>query len=1161
MGDRSKPSKESSENTRNLTYALSLAVYCSSWTFYGAVGTAATIGYDYLAIFLGPMLVYLLGYKLIKRIILICKSTNITSISDFISSRFGNSRRIAVLVTLIAFVGSIPYIALQLKAVSTSFNVITSRAVSTEISQSSVFLLNDTGFYITVVLAIFTVFFGTRHLNAAEHHRGLIRAVAFESIVKLIAILAIAYYAIFLLFDASSQLQGSLGETTMSRIFNTGTSTWQSFLTKTVLSMSAIILLPRQFHVTIVEANNHQQFKTAAWVMPLYLILMSVVVLPITLSGLLTQPNSPEDLYVLSLPVLNGNSTFAIIAFIGGASAATGMVIVAAIALSTMISNDLVVPSLLKSKRIATMGFQSLSRVILLVRRLAIIGLLLLAYIYYIFMDSNQGLANIGLISFAAIAQLLPAMIASMYWRKANKIGIIYGLSAGFIIWVYCLLLPTLIPANAISQWFELGNWLHPQSLFGFQLSNPLTHGTVWSLLINTLLLIFVSLKTEQSVVEKVQANFYSKPLHEADSFFKADTNDVDIESHLKEALEFSPLNKVPVTIAEIERVATKFIGRQNTGALIKRFSVRQNSIEVNGDTVADMRLLSQIHAAIGGVIGLPSAQKVMSEELSVGVQHYPDDAPLLQETSDALRFNRNLMQTTLENIAQGIAVVDENLNLVIWNDRYTELFNYPKEFIYSGMAARDILEFNASRGEFGDENPKKAVQKRLKHLLQRLPYEHISTRKSGRVIKHTGSPMPSGGYVTTYQDITDSVMASKALELANEELEERVIQRTAELEELAKQLKHATLSKTNFLAAASHDLLQPINAARLFSHSIKQRKGSEEEVERLVGRVEQSLNNANHLLRALLDISKLDAGGIQPEISRFDIAELINDICLEFEEKARINNITISTVDSSVIVESDRNLLFSVLQNFVSNAIRYCEEGDKILIGVRRNKTDQLAKIQVLDSGIGILPEHLSRLTEEFFRVQDSSLSVKKESSSQGLGLGLSIANRISELLDTSIDIKSEYGKGSQFSIAIPMTSQAVLRPKSTQATEHDIAKSLAGKTVLCLDNDAIVLDSLVMVLEDWGCEVLAAETYAQASEFFSEDVDAVLADFQLGGYKNGADFLKEHVGDSDTILAALITAVKDKSIEAKINESGWHFISKPVDTGELKTILNKLV
>jgi len=320
LGDRSSLKGDKPYNS-NFVYALSLAVYCSSWTFYGAVGTAAVDGIDYLTIYLGPCLVFLFGYSIVRRIILISKQNSITTISDFLSSRYGKSRRIAIAVTVIAVAGSLPYIALQLKAVSSSYFILSNDG-SVAGGYNRDFIADNVAMIVTAGLVLFTILFGTRHLDATEHHRGMILAIAFESVVKLVAILAIGYYAMYLLLDtgAHSNFRAFVDSKPLSTAFEGGSSTLTSFITKLLLSMSAIILLPRQFQVAVVEARDHRQFKTAMWVMPVYLILTSVIVIPIALSGMVLLPNSPEDLYVLSLPITAGNNTLAIVAFIGGLS-------------------------------------------------------------------------------------------------------------------------------------------------------------------------------------------------------------------------------------------------------------------------------------------------------------------------------------------------------------------------------------------------------------------------------------------------------------------------------------------------------------------------------------------------------------------------------------------------------------------------------------------------------------------------------------------------------------------------------------------------------------------------------------------------------------------------------------------------------------------------
>ena len=1162
----------------NLVYSLSIAVYCSSWTFYGAVGSAVSVGFDYLAIYLGPCLVFIFGYPFIKRIIKICKVSNITSISDFIASRFGRSKSIAVLVTLIAFTGSIPYIALQIKAITMSFSVLVSGQVAQVLPPDSA--LSDPGFYVMLVLALFTILFGTRHFDATEHHPGLITAVAFESIIKLIAILAVGYYCVFLLLEAlsienASLLENEIAQQSMTNMLNDGSSTWQSFLTKTILSIGAIVLLPRQFHVAIVEARSHHQFKTVAWVMPIYFILTSIVILPIAITGVLLLPGGQEDLYVLSLPMDNGNELLALIAFIGGASAATGMVIVAAVSLSTMISNDLVMPIFLKFKGIEFFKDRDLGDLILLVRRLAIVCLLITSYGFYAVLDANQQLANMGLLAFAAIIQLLPAMIAALYWQKAHTKGAFWGLVSGFCIWLYCLLLPTLLSDQSLNTLFKDGFWLHPQSLFGITMNDSLTHGVFWSLFVNTFVLIVLSLLNDQEVIERIQAQFFrsSKPI----GFFTEDSKfkelQIDLSTsmdnttidELHTAIKLSEHSRVPVTLNALRQVADKFIGVKNTDALIQQFSGRQN-LEAADDVFVDAQLLSQVNTAMSGVIGSASAQKVMTDNLLDGETYLGLVSSTKEKTSEVLQFNRNLMQITLENISHGISVIDKELNLVIWNTRYLNMFEYPKDRVYTGMPIRELLEFNASRGEFANEDPKKAVAKRLKHLIQRQSYEHISHRKNGRIIKLMGEPMKTGGYVTTYQDITESVNAEKMLQQANEDLEWRVLERTKELEFLTEELKKATQSKTHFLAAASHDLLQPINAARLFNHSIKQRKNDELQVQELANNVEQSLNNANYLLSALLDVSKLDAGGIKPEMSDFLIQDLIQDVVVEFEGRADAKQVELSVVPSKCIVHSDRRLLFSVVQNLVSNAVRYTQSGDKITIGVRHRLVQddsesgqfkQFSEIQILDSGKGISEEDIGLITQEFYRVGSNS----KEEKSRGLGLGLSIAKRIAELLDVKLRVESEFGKGSLFSIAVPkseVSQESLMDENSIQVgDEMSFDNQHTGLRVLCLENDFAVLQSLINVLEGWKCEVLAASDFDEGIDLLSSDVDLVLADYHLDDHRTGEDFFKGVVSRFPQVRGCLLTAADDDALFERIEAAGYEWLRKPLDIEALKRLV----
>lgn len=1123
----------------NYVYALSLAVYCSSWTFYGAVGTAAVDGLDYLTIYLGPCIVFIFGYPVVRRIILVCKQNSITTISDFLSSRYGKSRKIAVLVTCIAVVGSLPYIALQLKAVSTSYFVLSSQG-SVIGGQQSGFIADNVALIVAAGLVLFTILFGTRHLDATEHHKGMILAIAFESIVKLVAIIAVGYYAMYLLIESGAHpnFDAFVDSKPLERAFGEGRSTWASFTTKLVLSMTAIILLPRQFQVAVVEARDHRQFKTAMWVMPVYLMLTSIIVIPIALSGVVLLPNSAEDMYVLSLPLTTDNNTLGLIAFIGGLSAATGMVIVAAISLSTMICNDLVMPLLIQRNGIEFLKRKDLNNIILLIRRFAILVLMLGAYGYFKLIDNNQQLANIGLVSFAAIFQFLPATLFAIFWRKAHSRGVFLGLLCGFIVWAYTLILPTILSNEVVDAWFG-NSFLHPQRLFGLSLDNSLTHSVVWSLAVNLSLIVYFSLRKSQSVIEELQAS----------RFFFADAS--------RKSINDSDTNhsNYQVSPDALHIVAERIIGVRSTEALFSQYEERHD-LDLKKEATADPLLISSVQKAIAGVIGTASAQRVISDSLLGDREYLGELTHLVDETSQVLKFNRDLLHTTLENITHGIAVVDGDLNLVIWNDNYLKMFDYPEGMIYVGKPIREVLEYSAQRGDFMGKKDEVEIAKRIKYLQQRSSYTTIREVGSGIVLKATGEPMPNGGFVTTYEDITESVEAAKLLRVANEELENRVRERTIELKALTEELERNTRSKTHFLAAASHDLLQPISAARLFAHSAAACSNEPNEVERLSTRIDKSLATANDLLRALLDISKLDAGGIEPEYRTLSVREFLQSIASEMQVSADEKELKIRVVSDNLYIKSDRQLLFSVMSNLVANALRYTfATGEVVLRGVTGDNGQ--VRLSVEDSGIGIDQENIEQIFNEFYQVQGEQGQIKR-----GLGLGLSIVRRICSLMNINIEVESELGKGSKFSVILPEVIQPEMIKSVSLNQTFSIVDRLQGASVLCLDNDENVLNGMQTMLEGWGCEVTAVLTYEDAIKAIQiRDYEVVLADYRLNQTDTGLDCLDACKHKSKLVQGILITAEQDKSLRAKTESRGFMYMAKPIAPASLKSLMMYLV
>src|SRR5882724_9553051 len=498
---------------RMMIYPLSLAIYCTSWTFFGSVGLATRTGYDFLTIYIGPVLMIGLASPLIVHIVRLAKTQNITSIADFIAARYGKHQAVAATVALIAIFGTIPYIALQLKAVSSSLGTILAHLdMTTGMAQP---VLGDIALFVALAMAAFAVLFGTRHIDATEHQDGLMLAIATESIVKLVAFVAVGVFVTFFMFDGPVALFTRAMEVPHTAAVLTREPVWSTLVTMTLLSTAAIVLVPRQFHVTVTENHSEPEIRRAAWLFPIYLVLINLFVIPIAIAGLLTfAPGSVDsDMFVLALPLSAGSEILALVAFIGGLSAATAMVIVETVALAIMASNDIVVPFVLQRREAILSGREDVGAILLTVRRLAIFVILLFAYLYYRMAGEAQ-LASIGLLSFAAVAQLAPAFFGGLIWRNGTARGALAGMIAGILVWAYTLLLPSFADADLLAKdILTLGPlgimWLRPQHLFGLDLP-PLVHGVLWSLGVNIVAYVALSLTRQPSSIERLQANLFA---------------------------------------------------------------------------------------------------------------------------------------------------------------------------------------------------------------------------------------------------------------------------------------------------------------------------------------------------------------------------------------------------------------------------------------------------------------------------------------------------------------------------------------------------------------------------------------------------------------------------------------------------------------------------
>src|SRR5687767_12419980 len=493
-------------------YSLSLAVYATAWTFYGSVGRAAENGVGFLPIYIGPTLMIALWWVVMRKILRISKQHRITSLADFIASRYGKSALLGGVVTVIAVIGILPYISLQLKAVSASFTTVAGAVPG----------LGDTALWVALILAAFTIAFGTRHLDAAEHHEGMVAAIAFESLVKLLAFLAVGAWVTWGLYDGFGDIFARAAAapelSPMLAPFGGVGGDYSSWIWLTILSMLAIMFLPRQFQVTVIENKDESHLRKAIWLFPLYMLAINVFVLPIAFGGLLHFPagSADADAFVLTLPMSQKQELLALVVFIGGLSAATGMVIVETIALSTMVCNDLVMPVLLRLRALRLNQRRDLTGLLLGIRRGAIVLILLLGYLYFKLAGEAYALVSIGLISFAAVAQFAPAALGGIFWKAGTRRGALAALCAGFTVWLYTLLLP----AFAKSGWFGIGTgfldsgpWgielLRPAQLFGLTGLDQITHAMIWSMLANAGLYIGVSVLGRQSASEHAQATLF----------------------------------------------------------------------------------------------------------------------------------------------------------------------------------------------------------------------------------------------------------------------------------------------------------------------------------------------------------------------------------------------------------------------------------------------------------------------------------------------------------------------------------------------------------------------------------------------------------------------------------------------------------------------------
>jgi signal transduction histidine kinase/Na+/proline symporter len=1009
-------------------YSLSLAVYCTSWTFYGSVGQAASRGLGFLPIYLGPTLIFLLAPSLLKRLVSFCRVAGVTSLPDLLESIYGKGRALGALATAVMVIGVTPYIGLQLKAIGYTFDLLTGRAAASGI-------LYDAAFWAALGLSVFAGLFGARSLVATERHEGMVAAVAFESAVKLGVFLLLGLYITFGIGGGLTQVFAkALANPDLSRLFLLGEGSGTSlsaWVTLSILSASAVILLPRQFHMLAVENVRERHLRTATWAFPGFLLLINLLVLPVALVGLLYGGDLAPDFFMISLPMMHGRTELAFLAFLGGFSAATSMVIVEAVALATMILHHpgvMVLGKVFPAFR--DLGGRDISRSLLYTKRAIIFGVVLLGFAFKRWIGDSHTLVATGLLSFSAVIQFAPAVLLGLYWKGGTRSGALAGLAGGFVIWSYTLLLPSFVDSGWVNaSILTHGPWgidmLRPRALFGLQGFDTWTHALIWSLVFNLgayLTVSFLSSTPEEKPTgSDAPAGWATKAeLEKLLSRFVGVRTAQDVLGGLPE--RSSPQLLLEVT----ERCLASALGATSARMIISSSPAwpRDQAVEILdvfggvSQTLAESR--EALERRLRELMVLHEASHALSRSLNIET--------LLQEVLLLIKREFGFEHLGVRLMGEdGILKIRSHVGLT---DEYVAgSAMVPTRETYFGTSFLD-----ARPVVVGDT---REINKPL--LLAKLMKDVPVTAFIHAPMIYEGRPV---GVLTAYgirgaMHFTDEfveLFAALANQLAlaamnaklyaevqaySHAMEEKVARRTEQLEQANTRLVELDRLKSDFLSTVSHELRTPLTSIRSFSE-ILLRYGVDdaEKRKKFVGIIQTEAERLTRMINDLLDLSKIESGKQEWRSETLELevvfARALSTTQGLFDEKKLKGISEIEALIPPVYADADQ--LHQVLTNLIANAVKFSPEGGKIRLSARRR--DTFVQVSVEDEGPGIPPDKLEQVFERFQQVRDP-----QKSHPLGTGLGLTISREIVEKMGGRIWVESEPGAGAVFSFTVPLS------------------------------------------------------------------------------------------------------------------------------------------
>jgi PAS domain S-box-containing protein len=949
---------------RTVTYVLAISVYCTAWTFYGSVGLAANRGLEFLTIYLGPALVALLWPTVLRKLVRVAKEQRITTISDLIASRYGKSGPLGTLVAVLVVCGMIPYIALQLKAVSASFRMM--------IPATSRLADFDPSLIVAITLGFFGILFGARNLDFTRQQTGLMTAVAAESLVKLVAFLAVGVFVTWGLFDGFRDIfTRATAHTEWTSLLTldappaASSARWTAML---LVSMIAVMLLPRQFHVLVVQNPAERDVHTAAWAFPLYLLAINVFVLPIAFGGLLSFGDATAaDSFILALPLANGAKVIAVIVFLGGFSAATAMIVVDSLALSKMVANDIVLPFVVRNREFAEVYWAGLAAT-----RLGVIVVLVLGLMWAQIEGGQALLVEMGLLSFIAVAQCAPAVFLGLYWRRGSRLGAFVGISLGFAVWFYALILPALVRDELVPISFltdgPLGiGWLRPTALFGLDGLDPLAHGVFWSLLLNVSGYLLGSVLSTQDAEERSQAAAFVGHGEKTDG------------------------SRVPaiLSVPEIERLIHLYVPEDEADAVLREVFGGKSAGELTLPELLEARV--RLERVLAASLGNPAARYIIEDRFTISTGEATQLVESFQAMQRSLRTSEHLLASVVESVEDCIFTTNVDGQLVSLNRAGQRLLAVKAGALVPALTCLDLLD----EGE----------RKRVGPALARVTADGRTWRGTVVGITRTGQRFPAHlalacvfdaqrkavGAVGVLRDLTEQVAT-----------QHRLIQR----EKLA--------SLGEMAAGVAHEIRNPLGGIKMATRLLASREMANDGIaQEMAHSIVSGITEIESIITSLLDYAR----DTRLDLQEYPLARVLEDVVAGARSEAEPRGIELRTgqVDPDIVATVDGPRLRQVFTNVVRNALEATDRQDRPRVEVRLYRRGSHAVVEVRDNGVGMGPEQREKVFLPFFTTKPT-----------GTGLGMSIVKKIMDLHNGEIEIESLPGGGTVVRLVIPRATQA---------------------------------------------------------------------------------------------------------------------------------------